>query len=409
MPDRRRATLLEDLPGELIDKILVRLTPKDVGRCRAVRTSWRDATSTSEFMLEHHRLQRSLPIINGQGRPTTFVVFHDVGAKASSQEIWPCLLGAKQHLENSIQAACDGFLIIYRRSRFYICNPLIRMHAVLPQPQVGKAGNNVIGFYRHHPTGEYRVLWVSRSHIFSLYVLTVGSAEPRHVTVRIPTTSRRCVGHASVEHMLLNGLNYLPHCPPPIDHHGSLHWCPYSTNEITGDRRDIIVFDTKVESFRWMHGPAQPYSNRRLFKMKETLAFWGSSTPRFTAMDVWVMLDYDAEIWSFKYRIDVSTVEASRQRYLTSFKNKMKTPLHSTVQWFNDTVVLHERELLIRFNSKYVLRLDIDGKFLGMVNIGKSQYRMLLTQHRLKDNITPIMFRESQKEDKESPFSAGLV
>ncbi|XBI52063.1 hypothetical protein VPH35_034494 [Triticum aestivum] len=158
-----------------------------------------------------------------------------------------------------------------------------------------------------------------------------------------------------------------------------------------------------------MHGPARPYSNRRLFKMKEMLAFWGSSTPCFTVMDVWVLPDYDAEIWAFKYRIDVSTVEKSRKLYLTSYKKKKKTPLHSTVQWFNDMVVLNERELLIRFNSQHGMRCDIDGNFLAMVNIGNSQYCMLLTQYRLKENITPIMFHEMQEEDKESPFSAGVV
>ena len=70
-------------------------------------------------------------------------------------------------------------------------------------------------------------------------------------------------------------------------------------------------------------------------------------------------------------------------------------------------VVLNERELLIRFNSKHVMRCDIDGNFLGMVNIEKSQYCMLLTQHHLKER--PIMFYEMQEEDKESPFLAGFV
>ncbi|XBI02867.1 hypothetical protein VPH35_131363 [Triticum aestivum] len=359
-----------------------------------------------EFMLEHHRSQQSLPIINGQGRPASFVVLHDAVANMSSQQIWPCLPRAKHHSENCIQASCDGFLVIHRRSQFYICNSLIRKYALLPKPQAGKAENNVIGFYRNHQIGEYRVLWVSYSwaHIFSLHVLTVGSNEPRHTEVRIPTTPLH-----NVKHMLLYGLWCLPYCPPPVDHHGSLHWCPYSTKEITGDSRDIIVFDTEVESFRWMHGPARPYSNRRLFKLKEMLSFWGSSSPPFTVMDVWVMPDYDAETWDFKYRIDVSTVEKSRRVYLTSYKKKKKTPLHSAVQWFNDMVVLNERELLIRFNSQHVMRCDIDGNFLGMVNIGKSQFCMLLTQHRLKENIKPIIFHEMQEEDKESPFSAGLV
>uniref|UniRef100_A0A8R7R656 Uncharacterized protein n=1 Tax=Triticum urartu TaxID=4572 RepID=A0A8R7R656_TRIUA len=88
------------------------------------------------------------------------------------------------------------------------------------------------------------------------------------------------------------------------------------------------------------------------------------------------IIDYEAEIWAFRYRIDVSTVEASRQLYLTSFKKKKTRPLDSAVRLFNDMAVLNERELLVRFNHQHVLRCDIDGKFLGIVNIGKSQYRM---------------------------------
>lgn len=131
--------------------------------------------------------------------------------------------------------------------------------------------------------------------------------------------------------------------------------------------------------------------------MNGTLGFWGSSIEgdadgclSFTALDIWVMQDYKAGIWDFKYRIDLSTVEASRQLYLTSCKRKKKTPLHSTVQWFNDMVVLNERELLIMFNDKHVLRCDTDGKVLGLVNIGTSQYCMSLTPFRFQESVTPI-------------------
>ena len=111
-------------------------------------------------------------------------------------------------------------------------------------------------------------------------------------------------------------------------------------------------------------------------------------------MDVWVMQDYKAEIWAFKYRIDVSTVEASRQLYLTSFRKKKSRPLEYAVQLFNDIAVLNERELLIWVNDKHVLRCDIDGKVLGLVNIGESQYCMRLTHYRIQESILPIPSHE---------------
>ena len=85
MPKRRK-TRLEDLPEDIVvDQILVRLPSKAVGRCRVVSKSWLSATSTPRFMLEHHRRQPSLPIINSDGRPATFnICREDARARASN-------------------------------------------------------------------------------------------------------------------------------------------------------------------------------------------------------------------------------------------------------------------------------------------------------------------------------------
>ncbi|SPT21033.1 unnamed protein product [Triticum aestivum] len=188
MPDRRGATLLEDLPEEIIDRILIRLPPKDVGRCRAVSTSWCSATSTPEFMLEHHHRQPSLPIIDGRGRPASFVVFQGPGAGASSQQLWPFIPGFKHYRKKPrLSVACDGFLILIEGNEYYIYNPVIDKRALLPDPRARNAGwRDIIGFYRHQPTGEYRVLWAVFRRLSvvrpSLYILAVGSDERRHVS-----------------------------------------------------------------------------------------------------------------------------------------------------------------------------------------------------------------------------------
>ncbi|XBI13425.1 hypothetical protein VPH35_140157 [Triticum aestivum] len=356
MPGKRVAALLEDLPEEIVDLILVRLPPRDVGRCRAVCRSWNGATSTPEFMLEHHRRQPSLPIIDGCGRPASLVV------------LWPFVPGLEHRDEICLQGICDGFIIVSWRDKFYMCNPVIRKHALLPRPRFGKDIHNaVVGFYRHHPTGEYRVLWVSESEHspeFSLYVLTVGSDKPRHVGVRMTTGS-----WASNEQLLM-----ALKCAKPIQHRGCLHWRQFGARASIEDGEDIIVFDTEAESFRWMRSPAQLYGKEQLFDMKGALAFSGFSgglLPQHPTLDVWMMQDYKAENWSFKYRIDLPRLEASRQLDLISLKRKRSTPLDTMVRWFSGMVVLNERELLVHFNSKHVLRCDINGKFLGMVNIAK--------------------------------------
>jgi hypothetical protein len=72
-----------------------------------------------------------------------------------------------------------------------------------------------------------------------------------------------------------------------------------------------------------MHTPVKLAYLDKLLDMEGKLALY-SIDHRLTAINVWVMQDYEAEIWTFKFRIDVSTVEASRQLYLTSYKKKKK-------------------------------------------------------------------------------------
>uniref|UniRef100_A0A8R7V7U4 F-box associated beta-propeller type 3 domain-containing protein n=1 Tax=Triticum urartu TaxID=4572 RepID=A0A8R7V7U4_TRIUA len=272
MPGTRGATLLEYLPEEIIDKILIRLPSKDVG------TSWRSATSTPAFVLEHRRRQPSLPIVDGHGRPASLVVVSlEAGAGASHQQLWPFLPGSEHRSQNCLRGTCDSFLIVSRGCQFYICNPVIRKRALLPQPQ--RQDNTIAGFYCHHSTGEYRVLWVSQSLDLSkssLYIVTVGSSDkPRHVRVSMPTVSS-----PSTAQKLLNKLRFSSDCSPPVHHRGSLHWRPYSASDVMVGGGEIIVFDTESESFRWMRGPTQPYHCRKLFDMEGTLAFWGGSTPQ---------------------------------------------------------------------------------------------------------------------------------
>ncbi|KAK1620493.1 hypothetical protein QYE76_026010 [Lolium multiflorum] len=358
MPDGRGATLLEDLPEEIIDNILVRLPSKDVGRCRAVSASWRNATSTPEFMLRHHHRQPSLPIIDGRGMVLA------LGAGA----LWPFLPGAKHRDKIRLRGACDGLLAVSRGSQSYLCNPVIRKQALLPQPQdmIGSGQDiesKIIGFYQHHPTGELRVLWISKHlHAYNLYILT--------------STTATCTGIPNV----------------------------------TGIQGQLIVFDTEAESFRWMRFPSQLRYNLKLFSMKGSLAVSGSSCRTYTVVDVWVMQDYQAEVWAFKYHIDLSVVESSRQLYLTSFENQKerKPPLDSMVKWINDMDVLNECELLIMCSRKQVLRCGVDGKFLGMVNIGESKYGMELTQLRIEESIVPLLYHAMQGEEEE-PFSSEHV
>ncbi|KAI4970013.1 hypothetical protein ZWY2020_000927 [Hordeum vulgare] len=410
MPDMRGATVLDDLPDDIVvGEILILLPPKDIGRCRVVRKSWHSATSTPGFMVEHRRRQPSLPILNGNGWPASFVTLRaDV---ATNQQIWPFPSRYPKPILHLLwlRASSDGFLVVSRGDRFYICNPTNRKHALLPLP----GSSCVHGLYEHKSTGEYRVLWSiihAKQEEATLYVLTVGAKESRSIQVVLPTLpspSQKQMYQLIYELSLLRML-------PPVHHCGSLHW--FFGPNLTlgrGSTQGIIVFDTEAESFRWMRNPPTGTGDlmfKRLFDIEGTLAFVCTKSYN-TAKDVWVMQDYEAETWAFKYRIDVSMRQASRPLESTSPKDTRKTkqPLDSTVRSFGTMTPLNEHELLVCFNYNYVLRCNTDGKLLGVVTIYKRRYCMKLTGRRLQESIMPIPSGEMQGEDEELPFSMQHV
>ena len=129
---RRGATLLENQTGEIIDKILIRLPPKDVGRRHVVTMSRRGMTSTPALLLELRHRQTSLPILDGHGQPASLVIVRDAGAHP---RLWPFLPGSTHHSQDCLRGACDVFLIVSRYNQLYINKPVIRNRALMHQPQ----------------------------------------------------------------------------------------------------------------------------------------------------------------------------------------------------------------------------------------------------------------------------------
>ncbi|KAM0857989.1 hypothetical protein ACQ4PT_048106 [Festuca glaucescens] len=297
MPDRRGATVLDDLPDEIvIGKILVRLLPKDVGRCRAVRASWRNASSPPQFMLAHHRRQPLLPIVDGL--PSRFVILRGGSGdgSVSDQQLWPFHPNPTLSGPICLHASTDRLLVVSHRCRFHIYNPATRRHALLPQPEHALPCHSILGLYRHGATGEYMVLWSStRGDEIALHVLTVGDNESRSVRVTVPSSP-------SLEQAVLQGqprdTQYTGAATnhPLVHHRGNLHWMRrHCGTADTTDIADIIVFDTQAESFRLMHTPVKLAHLDKLFDMEEKLALYNIDH-RLTAINVWVMQAYEAEI-----------------------------------------------------------------------------------------------------------------
>ncbi|XBI34982.1 hypothetical protein VPH35_120726 [Triticum aestivum] len=386
MQGSRSATVFDDLPEwVVVHEILVRLPVKDVLRCHAVRRSWRCGTSTDAFILDHHRHQPSLPIINhGKGISRVVRTFGD------DLKIRPVL----RHEYDVIvhRATCDGLLILSQQeqSDFYVCNPATRKCASLPHPpRRPHFLVSVAGFYRHHTSGEHRVLWVSYPWSYTLldgsdvaiesleyFVLMVGSDQPR--SIQWPTVpEQRFIPD-----------NWFYHCRA-VHHRGSLHWAM---------GLNITVFDTIAETFRQMSCPTQLGDMVSLMDMGGALALCRTSSECVTTLDVWVLQDYDAETWGFLYQINLSVMEAS-------------LPLDLQIKYVRSMAVMNERELLVQNRRSRILHCDIDGVFLGNVESEEHENHWTLSWHRLQESMISLPLFETQKQEavnKEPLFSIVL-
>jgi F-box interacting protein len=286
---KRRSPLHRDLPDEVVIwEILTRLDPKALLRCRAVCRAWRQATSTREFLVVHHGHQPTLPLLRGYGKDFLDIIPFDHRTRlVAADQLQPI---ARLQLDYDIvkQQSCDGLLLLHDHdyNTVAICNPATRQYAPLRQID----GFRVFGMYPHRPTGEYRLLlypYPARLEDAELHdgchVFTLGSCQsPRHI------------GWPEAKELMLEiGINVL--------FRGSLHWCmgPESSK-----RGTIMVFDTTAESFRQMQAPPVPPDYDDLFEMDGMLTL-ASFNDAAAAIGIWVLQDYESEVWTFKCQIQL--------------------------------------------------------------------------------------------------------
>uniref|UniRef100_A0A453E529 F-box domain-containing protein n=4 Tax=Triticinae TaxID=1648030 RepID=A0A453E529_AEGTS len=340
--------LLHGLPDEIsIWEILVRLPPKPLLRCRAVCRAWRRAASARDFLLAHHARQPSLPLL--------FVDTDD----QSSIDIITCDQRAADELHSvarldapsgvSLRACCDGLLLLRTWNKgvpsLSICNPVTRQYAPLHRLDDFR----LLGMYPHSPTGQYRLLLYLAPRFEDdaqrgSYVFTLGSGQqPRHIA-----------GPDAKELLYFRGSTLF---------RGSLHW---HTDGL------IMVFDTTAESFRQMHSPiVSDHRSGDLFETSDMLGMF-SLNAQATIVDIWVMQDYEGEVWAFKRRVALPIAEI-----MVQFQNSgdcwelMPASCHGDVL------------LLAKFDDDWLLQIGIDGKLVA------SLHRSFLrpTRLRLKQSL----------------------
>ncbi|XBI49828.1 hypothetical protein VPH35_113329 [Triticum aestivum] len=322
------ASLLHGLLDEIfMFEILVRLPPKSLLRCRAVCHAWRGATSDRDFLVAHHARQPSLPLL-----------YTEIDDPPSIDIItpFPCDHRADDKLQSVAQlsgahdffpvACCDDLLVFTTCGGdcLSICNPATRQYARLNQLD----DFTVLGMYPHSPTSEYRFCVCPETDAQSgFYVFTLGSdQEPRHIGAHAKGLWQQ----------------------QPVLLRGSLHW--YT-------ERLIMVFDTTAELFRQMRSPIDPgHAKADLFEMGDLLGIY-SLNEEETIVHVWVMQDYEGQVWASKARVELPIAELSVQ-----FENFHGFWYVEVAYWDDDVLVL------VKIDKDSLLELDIDGKLVASLH-----------------------------------------
>ncbi|CAM0884757.1 unnamed protein product [Alopecurus aequalis] len=357
------------LPDEIVVwEILVRLPPKALLRCRVVCPAWRSATSTRSFLLAHHARQPTLPLLYSQDQDCqTIVTFdhhtalpsddynnagddlipfdHRGGLAAADQLQLVTRLGFRYYSYMRPHASCDGLLIHTSFNRLVsICNPATRQYASPKQIYAF----DLLGMYRHGPTGEYRLLLAKSGHQYGSYIFTLGSSQPP-----------RSIGNLESRALI---------CPSTIMFRGNLHW---HIKRSPGSQ--ITVFDTTTELFSQMHAPDVP-EYAYLFEMGDMLGMASFRSVR-TIIDIWVMKDYDSKVWALKCRIELPLEELRLSAHDRNLGNVVVMP--------------GDGELLLLVETEdWLHHVDINGRLVASF----CRTGLKPTQLRLKQSLVPHTF-----------------
>ncbi|KAF7025923.1 hypothetical protein CFC21_038074 [Triticum aestivum] len=364
----RAGGLLEEI---LVWEVLVRLPPKALLSCRAVCRAWRSVTSTRKFLLAHHVHQPALPLLdngsylNLDNDSIDICCFdHRPGLAAPDrlQSVALLNLGLGDDIAYSrLVASCDGLIIFFVDDfHLFICNPATREHAPLPPPP--NHHWTLLGMYPHTPTGEYRLLLYSydgnqgNEPAHACQVLSLGSGQPP-----------RNVGWPDA---ISTGI--MMELDPPVLFRGNLHWFPSCDDS---ESKMIMVFDTISELFRQMSPPVVT-DCADLFEIDGKLGM--AILDLETTIDIWMLQDYEKEVWIFNCRVELPVAEIRVQ--CNNYDGRLN---------FHVLVVPGDGELLLLVKfTDWLLQVGMDGKLVSTLH----RKEVDATYLQLKQTLVPHTF-----------------
>ncbi|KAF8704949.1 hypothetical protein HU200_031194 [Digitaria exilis] len=311
---------VDALCDNVLASILARLPSTSVLRCRAVCRSWRRITTARSF-LANHATRRPLQILTGSvygygGREVSATPLSVAGDAQPSRLFHRTRHEPSVARSSDVLYSLDGLLVVSQLpGLFAICNPSTRQWATLPAlaPEPRPFDVVTCGFYSPHASsGEYRLLCQVRHKYERYYCIlsTAGDALPR-----------RCHGRRRPPRLTTSAS--LPYSVP-VSRRGVLHWLAHPEAAFTGR---MLAFDTDSEAFRLMPRPpewARDGTKRKLLELDGELAV--AVVKGVSTLAVWELRDYEAEVWTLRYRVEVAPPSSL-------FGGITTTDNHTSVEW----------------------------------------------------------------------------
>ncbi|CAL4895119.1 unnamed protein product [Urochloa decumbens] len=291
------------LCDDALVEILVRLPSESVLRCGAVCKSWRRIATAGSFLAAHAARSPREMITLAESWTLSAVPLSPGLDAADDGARRRYLCDPSQYDANGdwvdcsrVLASLDGLLVLQQRPGLYVvCNPTTRQWTNLPvlAPRPCAAASPC-GFYRHGPSGEYRLLCHAEEHREPgssewkdyYYTLSAGAALPRRLApAPAGHPGRRQIGYET-----------------PVAHRGTLYWL--GTHPVATRTGMMLSFRTDSETFRLVSlPPAGNVSAAALLELDGALCC--VATRGGTPLDIWALQDCDcvAERWTLRHRV----------------------------------------------------------------------------------------------------------
>jgi hypothetical protein len=170
----------------------------------------------------------------------------------------------------------------------------------------------------------------------------------------------------------------------------SLHFSPVQHQ---GESRLVTIFDTAAESFGQMRAPAVS-TKSYIFEMDGKLGIY-TYDDAMKAVHIWVLRDYERELWEYKHRVELPVAEIWGQ--CGGEEVQLAVSVVST-----DGIVL-----LLLSHGGWLFYVDVDGKLVDTFH--RDGQNLFVCRLQLKQTLVPHAFFTGLEDYTMNPFAFHLT